>query len=256
MSVSSTAHVHGPRWGARAEAWAELAATITRPAWEAVADAARIGRGTRVLDVGCGSGEFCRLAIARGALVSGIDAAQGMIDVARRAAPDAELLVGPIEALPWGDDAFDVVTGFNSLQFAADVIAALREARRVTRPGGLVAVCQWDDGYPNDVPRVTAGVRALLPQMAPAQPSPPVEAALEGAGLAVERKGEVDTPLVAPDLETLVRALMSPGPVSVAIEHAGEDAVRGAIAEGAEPFRQADGSYRLANRFRYAIARA
>jgi 2-polyprenyl-3-methyl-5-hydroxy-6-metoxy-1,4-benzoquinol methylase len=43
---------------------------------------ARIGKGTCVLDVGCGSGEFCRLAYAIGAHVSGIDAAEAMIELA------------------------------------------------------------------------------------------------------------------------------------------------------------------------------
>jgi len=48
---------------------------------------ARIGKGTCVLDVGCGSGEFCRLAYAIGAHVSGIDAAEAMIELARVAVP-------------------------------------------------------------------------------------------------------------------------------------------------------------------------
>ena len=62
----SSAAVHGPRWSARADDWAELSTPSSRPAWEAVAAATRIERGTRVLDIGCGSGEFCRLAADRG----------------------------------------------------------------------------------------------------------------------------------------------------------------------------------------------
>jgi trans-aconitate methyltransferase len=64
-----------------------------------------IGEGVSVLDVGCGSGEFCELAAARGARVSGIDAAAGLIEVARRRLPEADLRVGAIEQLP--DDVLE-----------------------------------------------------------------------------------------------------------------------------------------------------
>ena len=84
--------------------------------------------------MGCGTGELCRLAADRGATVSGIDAAEGMIDRARARLSDADLRVGAIENLPWDDDSFDVVTGFNSFQFAAERLDGFREARRVARP--------------------------------------------------------------------------------------------------------------------------
>ena len=56
-------------------------------AWTAVADRTRIGAGTAVLDVGCGSGGFCELAAARGARVHGLDADAGEIERARRRVP-------------------------------------------------------------------------------------------------------------------------------------------------------------------------
>ena len=139
----STAPVEGPDWSARAAAWVEHWARPAEPARRAVADAAGIGPGVRVLDVGCGSGELCALAAARGAKVSGIDAAEGMIELARRTVPEADLRVGAIEQLPWPDGAFDVVTAFNALQFAADFRVALQDAVRVVRRGGLVAICNW-----------------------------------------------------------------------------------------------------------------
>jgi ubiquinone/menaquinone biosynthesis C-methylase UbiE len=57
--------------------------------------------------------------------------------------PEAALRVGPIEQLPWPNESFDLVTGFNAFQFAADFVAALAEAGRVTRSGGRVAICNW-----------------------------------------------------------------------------------------------------------------
>jgi 2-polyprenyl-3-methyl-5-hydroxy-6-metoxy-1,4-benzoquinol methylase len=59
-----------------------------------------IEAGASVLDVGCGSGEFCELASARGARVSGSDAAEGLVEIARCRLPEADLRVGPIERLP------------------------------------------------------------------------------------------------------------------------------------------------------------
>jgi ubiquinone/menaquinone biosynthesis C-methylase UbiE len=62
--------------------------------------------------------------------VSGIDAAKALIEFARRRVSAADLRVGPIEQLPWPDDSFDLVTGFNAFQFAADSVAALPIGRR------------------------------------------------------------------------------------------------------------------------------
>lgn len=80
--------------------------------------------------------EFCRLAIELGADASGIDAAEGMIQIARRQIPAAHLCVDAIECLPWADDRFGVVSGFNSFQFADDLVDALVEAKRVSASGG------------------------------------------------------------------------------------------------------------------------
>jgi 2-polyprenyl-3-methyl-5-hydroxy-6-metoxy-1,4-benzoquinol methylase len=96
--TATTAPTEGPDWSAKAVAWAELWARLADPAREAIARTTAIGAGTRVLDVGCGSGEFCGLAAARGATVSGIDAADGMIEIARRVVPGADLRVGPMSA--------------------------------------------------------------------------------------------------------------------------------------------------------------
>jgi SAM-dependent methyltransferase len=260
--VATTAALHGPRWGARAADWAQYASGLSAPAWKAVADATGIGPGTRVLDIGCGSGEFCRLAAERGARASGIDAAEGMVEVARRLAPECDLRVGPMESLPWEDESFDVVTAFNALKFAADTGLAAAEARRVARAGGLVAVCVWGPREQNDLMRLTEALRGLQPPPpAGATPAPPglgepgaLEELLRGAGLEPHSAAWVDIPFEASDRETLERAMMTPGGVLAIIESAGEAAVRAAIARAAAPFRRPDGSYRFENRFRYAVA--
>ena len=67
--------------------------------------------------------------------VSGIDASEGLLEIARERVPEADLRLGDLQTLPYADDTFDLVTGFTSFFFADDMVAALREAGRVARPG-------------------------------------------------------------------------------------------------------------------------
>jgi SAM-dependent methyltransferase len=126
----------GPLFGARARDWAETwegPAGWGNPAYEHVLDRATVGAGVSVLDCGCGAGRFARLAADLGASVGGIDAAEGLIEIAAERTPEGDFRVGDLEALPWPSDSFDVVTGFSSFQFADDKVRAFAEARRVSR---------------------------------------------------------------------------------------------------------------------------
>jgi SAM-dependent methyltransferase len=102
--------------------------------------------GQRVLEVGCGSGVFLRAAADRGAEVSGIDASEALIELASRRVPEADLRVGDLQFLPYDDGVFDLVAGFNSFFFAANMVAALREAGRVE---GTFDV-SWSYEYPDE----------------------------------------------------------------------------------------------------------
>lgn len=257
----STAAVEGPWWGSRSSDWAELWGSLADPAREAVAEATRVSPGTRLLDVGCGSGEFCLLAAARGATVSGLDAAGGMIGISRQRLPDADLRVGALERLPWPDDSFDVVTAFNSLQFAADLDAAFAEAGRVVRPGGLVAVCNWERDEHCEVNTVYDALRVLAP---PSEDPPPasrpavrepgvLEELARRAGLSPRSSGDVEAPLEVPDQAKLERAFRVMHAERIGVTG---DAARGTIVGAAAPFRRPDGSYRFENRFRYIVAEA
>lgn len=163
-SERTTAVIEGPALSAGASGWVEHWARFAAPAREAVARAAGITAGALVLDVGCGSGEFCELAAARGARVSGIDVAEGLVEIARRRLPEADLRVGPIERLPWRNESFDLVTGFNAFQFAADFVAALAEAARVTWRGGRVAIRNWGRIEDREVHAIFAPLREVEPR--------------------------------------------------------------------------------------------
>lgn len=112
-----------------------------------VADAAEVAPGDRVLDVACGTGVLARTVIGRvgpAGRVIGLDPNEGMLEVARRASPDVEWREGVAEDLPFEDECFDAVVSQFGLMFFEDRVAALREMRRVLRPGGRAAVAVWD----------------------------------------------------------------------------------------------------------------
>lgn len=107
--------------------------------------------GTRLLDVGCGPGSVTIDLAARlepGEVV-GVDTSAAVVEIAQKAAADAgadnvTFQVADAYDLPFADDAFDVVHAHQVLQHLTDPIAALREMRRVTRPGGVVALRDAD----------------------------------------------------------------------------------------------------------------
>lgn len=102
-----------------------------------------IGR-CRVLDVGCGDGEFALELARRGAIVTGIDASAAMIDAARARAKqhnaDVTFQVAMAEHLPFPTERFDVVTAVTILCFVEDAAPAFREIAGVLRPGGRLVI--------------------------------------------------------------------------------------------------------------------
>jgi SAM-dependent methyltransferase len=124
--------------------------------WRTIANSAAylepaLGAGLSLLDIGCGPGtitvEFAeRNAPAR---VVGLDASAEVIAKAavlgrERAVDNLEFLVGDAYALPFDDNSFDIVHAHQTLQHLGDPVAALREMRRVVKPGGIVAARDVD----------------------------------------------------------------------------------------------------------------
>jgi SAM-dependent methyltransferase len=258
-----SAGVQGDLWGARAADWAELQEPQQRPLYEDAVRRLGIGDGTRLLEVGCGAGELARLAAEAGADVTGIDAAASLVAIARGRVPAGRFDVGDLQFLPYADDSFDVVTGINSFQYAADPVAALEEARRVAEPGGLVHVVVWGREEHTEFVAVLRALRPLLPPAPPNAPGPfalsnpgALEALLERSGLAPVDAGYLDVTFVYPDEATLLGANRSAGPAILAERTSGEAALVDAIREAFAPFRAADGSYRVETEWRYVTATA
>jgi ubiquinone/menaquinone biosynthesis C-methylase UbiE len=158
----------GPLWGARAADWA-LSEDQQTPTYEAALSRLELKPGQSVLDIGCGVGAFLRLAAERGARPFGLDASQALLELARLRLPDGDLRVGDMEALPYEDDSFDLVTGFNSFFFADDIVAAVREAGRVAKPGAPVVLQVWGRHDRNDLEAMKQIIRPFMP---PPPPSP------------------------------------------------------------------------------------
>jgi SAM-dependent methyltransferase len=258
--TTGSAAVQGKLWGARAPDFTLIELVEL---YEAAIDDLEIRPGTRLLDVGCGAGLFLRLAAEQGATVAGIDAAAPFIEISRERVPGADLTVGEMEELPYRDDSFDVVTGFNAFQFAADPGNALREAGRVGRPGAPVAIATWGRPDQCEAAAYVRGVGSLLPPPPPGAPGPfalsepgALETFAARGGLTSGERRDVPCVWTFHDEETLLRALKSTGFAVKAIEVAGEEAVNDAVLAAVAPYRTSDGGCRIENVFTYVIATA
>jgi SAM-dependent methyltransferase len=262
-AASGSGTKQGELWGARPRDWATIEEQQL-PTYEEGIRRAGVGAGDRVLDVGCGSGVFLRAVTDLGARAYGLDASRALLQVARARVPEAELRVGEAERLPHENDCFDLVTGFNSFFFADDMVAALREAGRVAKPGASVLIQVW--GRPERcelTPMLAAVGRLRPPQPEPADaPPPPLwhPGVLEGiageAGLTPQESFRISTDFEFPDEQTLLRGMLSPGGVTEAIRHSGEGAVADAILDALAPQRRPDGGYRLENEWHFLLTRA
>jgi demethylmenaquinone methyltransferase/2-methoxy-6-polyprenyl-1,4-benzoquinol methylase len=109
---------------------------------ERAADLARVGPGTRALDVATGTGDLAIALARRGGDVVGSDFSEGMLERARAKSPAVHWEQANALALPYGDDEFDAATvGFGARNFS-DLPRGLAEMARVVRPGGRVVILE------------------------------------------------------------------------------------------------------------------
>jgi SAM-dependent methyltransferase len=259
---TGTAERWGPLWGARPQDWAATEEQQA-PTYEDAIGHVGIESGSHVLEVGCGSGVFLRMAADRGASVAGLDASPALLEIARSRVPEADLRVGDLQFLPYADDTFDLVAGFNAFFFADDIVAALREAARVAKPGAPVVIQVWGRPDRCDLEGMKHEVAEFLP---PPDPNavrgselwePGVlEALVSAAGLAPTDAFDCAWAYEYPDEDALVRGMLSAGGLALVQEARGDDAVGRAVVRGLAGCRTADGGYSVANEWHFVVARA
>ena len=149
----------------------------------------------RVLDVGSGPGALTALLQDRlgAGSVAAVDPSPRFVDALRRRCPAVDVREASAERLPFADGTFDVALAQLVVHFMADPVAGLREMRRVTRPGGVLAACVWDhSGDEGPLSAFWRAARDLDPRargeadLPGARPGH-LEALLESAGLGAVR---------------------------------------------------------------------
>jgi len=129
-----------------AEAYDRFMGRYSRLLAPQMADLARIDRGQRALDVGCGPGALTEELVGRlGAdAVAAVDPSASFVAAARERNPGVRVLEASAEHLPFASGEFDAALAQLVVHFMPDPVAGLAEMARVTRLGGIVVACVWD----------------------------------------------------------------------------------------------------------------
>lgn len=259
-----SAEINGRLWSAAPEAWATIQEPFHAPLFAAMLNAAGVDEHTRVLDVGCGGGVATAMAVARGAQVVGVDAAEGLVDYASRAVPGATFHVGDMEHLNFDDGSFDVVFAANAVQYAEHLVGALRELGRVCRKDGRIVVGIFGPAERVAYAAVLAAAKEAMPPPPPgAKPGGPFALSGEGvlagrlaeAGLTVIAHGEANCPFEYRSAEEFWRAQLGAGPMQSMVSRIGEKKLRAAVEAACKRVTAADGRIRFdPNVFVYLLA--
>jgi SAM-dependent methyltransferase len=163
--------------------------------------------------------------------------------------------------LPFKDNSFDIVAGFNSYQYADSFGKALKEARRVLKPGGRFLIGIWDKSHMSDATNVLKAIGMLLPPPAPGTPGPfalSEDGRMEGEfavnDLKLIFKTRVSCPFLYSSLTDGIKSFMGTGPAAAAMNHSNREIVEETISQALTPFHLVDDLYFLQNSFLVFIA--
>jgi SAM-dependent methyltransferase len=244
-------------WGQRPDDWAAFQEETGNAGYEYALNILKLSSKDTLLDIGCGTGIFCHLVWETGAKVTGMDATAEFIERAKKRLPEVFFSTGEMEQLPFGDESFGVVTGFNSFQYAENVKNALTEAKRVLKPGGKLTAMIWGNREDCEAAAFLKAAGSLIPPPPPGAPGPfaltenhLLEGILEEIGIKIIDSCDVTSIWDYPDKETALKGLISTGPIANAIAYSGLDKVLEVVGASIDPFVKGDGRVVYRNKFR------
>ncbi|MDP9076981.1 MAG: class I SAM-dependent methyltransferase [Bacteroidota bacterium] len=256
-----SAAIQGPLWGKQSENWATIQEQTGNAGYVYALNFLNLDPATQLLDVGCGSGVFSSLASATGAYVTGIDASQALIEKAQQRGTTAKFTTGEMEELPFADHTFDVVVGFNSFQYAANINNAFSEVCRVLKPGGKLVVMIWGNKEDCEAASNLAAIGSLLPPPPPGAPGPfalsenqLLEKTLEAIGFKILSNEDISTVWDYPNTSIALKGLLSSGPAARAIANSGLEKVQETVMKSFEPYIRDNGHVVYHNKFRIVIS--
>ncbi|MGI5458288.1 SAM-dependent methyltransferase [Streptomyces sp. CA-249302] len=277
---------------ARARDWSEIQERMLVPLYEAVYERLEVGRGTRMLGIGCGSGLALLMAASRGAAVTGVDhSSPQRLALARerllpdawdaRARADTRIVDGwPADLASAGDaetPAYTLVTAFEPIGCLAGdsegLGGLLRAAAPLAERGAPVVLAGW--GPPERC--TTSSVLRVATRLADPPPSSrllsiwgdpqrstgswrpalrdDLEEVAQRAGLKPDGSGRVGCPFGYAGMESAVRGLLSTGLFDAAVAATDQTQVDKELTEALHPYLRPDGTVWMPNVFRYLIAR-
>jgi SAM-dependent methyltransferase len=251
----------GELWGRAPEDWALHLEITFIPLYKKIINKSGLSADHNVLDIGCGSGLFIKMADTKGATTTGIDLSPELLRIARLRNPMATLLNQDMDHLPFDDKSFNLVTGFNSIQYAGDVLKVLMEIKRVLKDDGKLVIGVWGSAAECEALKVLASVASVLPEPLPGSPGPlalseegKLFSLLAAAGFKITDSGTIECPWNFSSLDDAVKGILAAGPSAEAINYAGKDKVKEKLIGTLEAFNIYDEIYVLENVFHYYIA--
>jgi SAM-dependent methyltransferase len=257
----TTKALQGKLWSIAPQYWSKYFEPFFLPMYKKTLEQVSLNEDSLLLDAGCGSGLFSHMAINTGAQVIGVDAAPGLLEVARERNPQNNFMEEDLEWLPFASGSFDLVVGFNSFQYAGNFTAALSEAKRVLRDGGRVVIGIWDMPECSDATNVLKAIGSLLPPPPVGTPGPfalsedgKIESICNSIGLKVLYKTKVACPFLYYSEEDAIKSFMGTGPAAAALNNVSEKTVQKTIAAAIQPYHLTEDIYHLQNSFLLFIA--